>query len=355
MNILYLSGRELDYPRNSLIHRFLSKEHSVRFVGQHSGKASIFWQSIRSTLIGLPVLMSGRYDLCYAGFFGQLLLLPLGLVHRQRFLLDAFISAYDTLCFDRKVIASGSFLGRLAHWLDHTACRRATHLLVDTQAHADYFQREFNLAPDKMDVLFVGCDDEVFQPIDIQPEPQRVLFYGSYLPLHGLEYILGAAEIIEKTRPGVRFHLIGPDPGKTRDMNITRWSHLKNVEWRQPVPLSQLPHEIQQAAICLGGHFGNSAKAGRVIAGKTFQCLAMGKPTIVGDNAANRELLEPGKDAWFSPMGNSTALAENILSLLDQPELCRLLGKNGRAAYLTRASNQVLQEKLNTILLRMAE
>jgi glycosyltransferase involved in cell wall biosynthesis len=355
MNILFLSGRELEYPRNSLIHRFLSKDHSVRFVGQRSRKASIFWQSIRSTLIGLPVLMSGRYDLCYTGFFGQLLLLPLGLVHHQRFLLDAFISAYDTLCFDRQVIASGSVLGRLAHWLDHTACQRATHILVDTQAHADYFQREFNLASGKMDVLFVGCDDELFQPMDIQPEPQRVLFYGSYLPLHGLEYILGAAEIIEKARPGVSFHLIGPDLGKVRNLNITRWSNLKNVAWRLPVPLSHLPYEIQKATICLGGHFGNSAKAGRVIAGKTFQCLAMGKPTIVGDNAANRELLEPGRDALFSPMGNSTALAENILGLLDQPELCRLLGENGRAAYLARASNVVLQEKLNAILLHMAD
>lgn len=355
MNILFLSGRELDYPRNSLIHRFLSKDHSVRFIGQYRGKASILRQSILSTIIGLPVLMSGRYDLCYVGFFGQLLLFPLGLLHRQRFLLDAFVSAYDTLCFDRQVIASGSVLGRLAHWIDQFASLRATHILVDTQAHADYFQREFNIAPEKMDVIFVGCDDELFQPIDIQSEPQRILFYGSYLPLHGLEYILGAAEIIEKTRPSVRFHLIGPDPGKACDLNITRQRNLKNVEWRPPVPLTQLPYEIQRAEICLGGHFGISAKAGRVIAGKTFQCLAMGKPTIVGDNIANRELMQPGRDACFSPMGNSMILAENILNLLDQPKLCKLLGENGRAAYLTKASNQVLQKKLNAILFRIAE
>ena len=353
MNILFVSGRELAYPRNSLIYRLFSKENSVRFIGQRNGKASILRQSIHASLFGLPALISGRYDLCYAGFFGQLLMLPLGIIRRQRILLDAFISAYDTLCFDRQLFAPRSALGRLAYWLDYSACRRATHLLVDTQAHADYFQREFNLLPDKIDVLYVGCDDEIFQPMGTQPENQQVLFYGSYLPLHGLEYILGAAEIIKKARPGVRFRLIGPYPQNIRSIKFPKMNDLTNVDWCQPVPLPHLPHEIEQATICLGGHFGTSAKAGRVIAGKTFQCLAMGKPTIVGDNPANRELLEPGRDALFSPMGDSMALAENIISLLDQPKLCQFLGANGRATYLAKASNPVLQEKLNNILLRM--
>lgn len=352
MNILFLSGRELSYPRNRLIFDLFSSKNNVRFIGRQTGSGSIFLQSILGVFKAIPMILSHRFSLCYIGFFGQIIMIPLGIFRKQKFIFDAFISAYDTLCFDRRIFPPGSIAGRLAHWLDKTACKLATRVIVDTHAHAAFFQDEFGIPAEKMDVLFVGCDDNLFVPLDTPPQNDLVLFYGSFLPLHGLEIILEAARKVEKVRPFIRFRLIGPPTGGSGYSHLSNWNDLKNIEWKPSVPITQLPAEIQQAAICLGGHFGTSQKAGRVIAGKTFQCIAMGKPTIVGDNPANHELLEHGKDAWFCQMGDPDALANAILTLMDNPELCKRLGLNARQTYLSRASNPILENELNKIVLR---
>jgi len=352
MNILFLSGRELSYPRNGLIFNLLSSENSVRFIGRQTGAGSILLQSILGVFKAIPLILSRRFSLCYIGFFGQIIMIPLGTFRKQKFIFDAFISTYDTLCFDRRIFSPGSPAGRLAHWLDKTACKLATRVIVDTHAHAAFFEDEFCVPAEKVDVLFVGCDDNLFVPLDIPPQKDLVLFYGSYLPLHGLEIILEAARKVEKARPAIRFRLIGPRTGQSSYPYLSSWNDLKNIEWKPSVPIAQLPAEIQQAAICLGGHFGTSQKAGRVIAGKTFQCIAMGKPTIVGDNPANRELLEHGKDAWFCQMGDPDALANATLTLMDDPELCKKLGLNARKTYLSKASNPILEDDLKKIVLR---
>jgi glycosyltransferase involved in cell wall biosynthesis len=123
-----------------------------------------------------------------------------------------------------------------------------------------------------------------------------------------------------------------------------------NIEFCPPVPLARLPEEIAAAEVCLGGHFGASGKAARVIAGKTFQCLSMGKAVIVGENAANRELLTPGVDAAFCAMNDPAALAEAIQRLVGDAAQRQRLGAAARQTLLERASLPVLTAELRAIV-----
>ena len=69
------------------------------------------------------------------------------------------------------------------------------------------------------------------------------------------------------------------------------------------------------ADLCLAGHFNDRIdKAKRTIAGKTYIYRAMGKPVILGDNAANRELYEEdGRTVFYTKMGDPSALKDTIL------------------------------------------
>jgi glycosyltransferase involved in cell wall biosynthesis len=147
--------------------------------------------------------------------------------------------------------------------------------------------------------------------------------------------------------------MVGKGPGYARITGLAQEWGLENIEFIDPVPLAELPDVIAGADICLGGHFGTSDKALRVIAGKTFQDIAMGKPTVVGDTRANRELLTHGVDAWFVPPDDDAALAEAVAELADDPEMRARIGDAAAALFREKASKAVLAPELRGIVERM--
>lgn len=349
-HVIFTCGREPAYPRNHFLETALG-----RFFQVESITSSTHWLPLRYAQVALryPALLWKNHDLCAAGFLAQPLVPLLRIFTKKPILFDAFISIYDTLVFDRRKFAPESPVARLAFLLDQMSCALSRIILVDTQAHADYFQRTFGVPPGKMRVLPVGCDERIFSPIPEQRESPVVLYYSSFLPLHGTETVIRAAKLVQETDPGIRFHIIGRGMEYRRIFDLANRLAVKNVGFFPPVPLQQLPGHIAGAAVCLGGHFADSDKARRVIAGKTYQCLAMGKATIVGDNPANRELLTHGKDAWFCEMNNPRALADSILTLMGNPDLRAQIGGEARETFLRHASYAVLAEQLRTIVVEM--
>jgi glycosyltransferase involved in cell wall biosynthesis len=313
------------------------------------------WLPLRYLRIVAKLIRASKkdFDIAFVGFLGQPLMLLMRKLTAKPIVFDAFLSVYDTLCFDRMVISPHSLAGKIAFWLDQTSCDRANKICLDTQAHAAYFQDTFSVPQDKIESLFVGCDERVFYPRSDQNSIPLVLYYGSYLPLQGIDTIVRAAKQLENI-PDLRFRIIGVGIETSRIRKLVSDLRVTNIEFLPPVPLHTLPEQIRQAMICLGGHFGASEKASRVIAGKTFQFLAMGKPTIVGDNLANRELLTHGTDAWFCKMADPDALASSILTLWRDPGLRQQLGQNARNTFVQKASLQALTPKLRLIVEQLA-
>jgi glycosyltransferase involved in cell wall biosynthesis len=352
MRILFTCGREPAYPRNAVIRQILRQSHDVIEITDSSRHLPV-----RYTRLALRLLLSRQpYDLAFVGFLGHPLMLLVPFLARRPILFDIHISVYDTLCLDRRWFSPHSMVGRLAFWLDTVASQRASHILIDTRTHANYLCQTFGIPPDKITPLFVGCNEQIFyprQPLQAARSTVTVLHYGSHLPLHGLDTILRAAERLDSSS-NIRFKIIGSGIHTQSTRQLARQLNLRNVDWLPFIPTTQLPGEIQAADICLGGHFSAIPKAARVIAGKTFECIAMGKPTIVGENPANHELLTHGYDAYFCPMADPVALAESILILAQDADLRDHLGHNARQTFLAHCSTAVLGQSLNDLIARLA-
>ncbi len=274
-----------------------------------------------------------NYDLVFAGFLGHLLVPVIRRRYTEPLLFDAFLSLYDTLCFDRKRFSPASLPGRTAFWLDQNGSRLADRVLLDTQAHASYFEEQFAIPSGKLAHLFVGCEEQIFEPRPASSAGLNVLYYGSFLPLQGIDVIIRAAARLAGI-PGLHFRIIGQGIASGQIKALALQLGLANISFLPPVPLRRLPEEIAAADICLCGHFSAIPKAARVIAGKTFQCIAMGKPVVVGENPANRELLTPDVDALFCAMNDPKSLAAAIRRLAASAALRRELGQRARQTYL---------------------
>jgi len=350
VKLLFLCGRELSYPFNQYMLNAFRQFCQVDVVDEFNGSRSILKRSLKVGLLAFPKLITTKYDGVYIGFYGQLLMLPLGSLSRKPILFNPFLSTFDTLVFDRKLYPKNSLVARLAFWLDKTSCDLASTLMLDTQAHADFFARTFQIPEQKFNVIYVGCDENLFFPCPTPIHPGIVVhFHGSFLPLHGVNLIIGAAEQL-KNNPEIRFQLQGQGIEFTNFRRMAAETKLSNIDFIPEVPLANLPNYIAQADICLAGLFGNSEKAQRVIAGKTFRNLAMGKATIVSDNPANREILTHGYDAWLCEVNDPYSLADSIQLLAKDHELRARLGQNARDTFLIKASLKAQIPKIKQML-----
>jgi len=350
MDILLLVGRELNYPRNDVLLRALRRLGKVQVLGD-TRLESLSLRIMRVFFRALPHLLLKNYDLIFVGFYGHLLMLPVGILSRPPIIFDAFVSTYDTLCFDRAIFSPTSLLGRLAYWLDQTSCRLADLILLDTLPQAEYFTRTFGLNASRVKHLPVGCNEDIFYPRPQVKEDKNtyVLYYSTYLPLHGVETVVRAAGLLHDV-PSLRFRLIGDGPDYIRIRCLADKLGIYNIVFVPTVPLETLANEIAAADICLGGHFGRSDKSRRVIPGKIYQILAMGRPLIAADTPANRYLLSDGINALLCPQDNPEALAATILKLHQDKALQDQIAIRGRALYLERCSEAVITEHLHDLI-----
>ncbi len=354
MRVLFVAARELSYARNEVLLRALGRFAEVDALGPERAPASLLRASGQMAARAHAALSRQRYDLVVAGFYGYLIAQVLALRTRTPLLFDAFVSNYDTLVEDRGSYAPGSPAARAARWLDRSTCSRADHLLLDTQAHAAYFTETIGVPAAKITVLPVGCSEDRFQsspqPQALPGAPLRVLYYCTWLPLHGADVVVQAAALLQSATAGgdqrFEFRLVGDGPLRAAGEAQARAAGLTNVHFLPPMAAQAIARELAQAHICLGGHFGPGAKAQRTIPGKIYQMLAAQRPVIGGDSAANRELLTDGVSARLTPAQDAGALAAALRELAAAPELRAALAAGGRAAYEASASEAVITARL---------
>lgn len=308
---------------------------------------------IRYIKVMCKYILMGSIDikLVFIGFLGQPLVPLIGMFTSKPIIFDAFLSIYDTMCDDRKKCKPTSYAGRLFYWLDKHSCERADRILLDTNAHINYFTKTFNLPREKFSRLFVGADESLFYPRENTRDDSkfRIFYYSSFLPLHGTEYILKAAALL-RNEGEIEFIIVGNGPEKKKARNLGMSLGLINTHFIDWLPYEQLPMEIAKADVCLGGHFSDIDKATRVIAGKTYQFIAMKKPVIVGDCPANDELFKDKKNALFVKMADAESLVNAILELRDNATLREQIAEAGYKTFLEKCSIAVIGKELKKIM-----
>jgi len=312
--VLFITTKNLDYIRNTQ-ERVLLEEQALSFDVIGSFQKSYFWRMIY-VYIRLFFTRISCYDTVFIGFAPQLILPFFSWKFRKAdVIIDFFISMYDTLCCDRKKIGEKSFLGKLLHKVDEITLRKTQAVVCDTNAHGLFFQEEFGVEQDKLCTMYLQADETIYYPrlVD-RPHNLKdkfiVLYFGSVLPLQGVDVVLKAMNILKREK---NIHCVFIGPIEERDLKklVIAAGNVEYIEWLSQEKLAEY---IAMSDLCLAGHFCNDIqKAKRTIPGKAYIYQAMGKPVILGDNAANHELFTEDDKTYFVEMGNEWALANAIM------------------------------------------
>lgn len=312
--ILFITTKNLDYLRNTQEIEALRMEASeVRVIGSNSKN-----YLVRVLTVYANLLITSRkdYDAVFVGFSPQLVLPVWFLKFRNKEIyIDFFISMYDTFVMDRQKFSPTSIVAKIFFKLDQVTLNKADKVIVDTKAHGDYFVEEFGVLRDKIQVMYLKADTNIFYPMEIEKRNEiqgkfDVLYFGSVLPLQGVEIVIEAARILAEEKE-IHFTIIGPIKNK---MEKFESETIEYIDWlSQP----ELAKYIAMSDLCLAGHFNAKiGKANRTIPGKAYIYHAMEKKMILGDSKANHELYENDEKAYFVEMGNAKALADKILEIV---------------------------------------
>ena len=187
----------------------------------------------------------------------------------------------------------------------------------------------------------VGEDDDEFKPTELVTDATELpafeaLFFGTYVPLHGIEVIVDAADLLLQEKD-INITVIGTGqllPQIKQDAERRAVTNIDFIDrW---VPTDELVAHIERAQVCLG-IFGSTPKAARVIPYKVYDALAMRKPVVTRDSPAVRELLVNDESALLcAPEGKS--LADALLRLRNESGLASKLACNGYERYRQHGS-----------------
>ncbi|MDU8928289.1 glycosyltransferase [Alisedimentitalea sp. MJ-SS2] len=343
LNVLIWGTYDLGKPRTRLVIQSIretgaqvSEIHSAVWEGAEDKSVLRKGAALRRVvrwLLAYPGLLwrfcrAPRPDVVVIGYLGHLdvlSLLPFAAIRRIPIVWDAFLSLHDTVVRDRKMISRRNPAALFLWALEWLACRAVNRVVLDTEAHAELFRCSYGLEPRKLASVFVGAEAEAFPTVSpkLHAKHPTVLFYGQFIPLHGIETIVEAARMAGDQE--ISWVIIGRGQQTQAVQDMTVSGVPASIEWVEWVPYPELVQRIGQADVCLGV-FGESEKAGRVIPNKVFQILSAGKPLVTRTGPGILELVSedtPGVE--LVPPGDPAALLAAVKRLLSSapypPEL----------------------------------
>jgi len=215
---------------------------------------------------------------------------------------------------------------------------RADRIIVVSNVLKSYLLT-MGVLEEKIAVVPNGADENMFNPyisgLEIRKkyrlEDKKVICYSGSLDQQwqGIEDILKSAKSINSVDPSVRFLIIGNTEGqeeilKSAPDNVIftgRIGHIKVPLYLAAADILVAPYKLEEEFKNIG--FYNSSV-------KLFEYMAMGKPIIASNIGQIGEIIEDEKTGLLIEPGNYKELTNNILTLTEDEQLKKKLGKNAR-------------------------
>ncbi len=216
------------------------------------------------------------------------------------------------------------------------ACYRASKLIVAlSPGMAQNIQARFGYkhvlsVPNSADNQLFGAPPIVWSYPDFVKGRKVALYAGNIGQVNNSELLLEAAKILKaRGRDDLLIVLIGDGQQRDQLQQTAEKEQLDNFKIHPLLPKTDLVNWVQQATCCLVP-LQDQPILDTSSPNKLFDALAAGIPVIQTTNGWLREFLDREHCGLTVSPTQPEDLANQLIRLADQPDLCREMGQNGR-------------------------
>lgn len=208
-----------------------------------------------------------------------------------------------------------------ANKISRWAASHSDVIVANSQAGLDSFG--FHHHP-RARVVYNGVDFSRFVGIETSPESEAIIsMVANFSDKKDHATLVFALPHIIRCFPEARLVLVGHDQGTLE--NTRKWvDELDLSHFVQFVTNTLNPESIiVRSKVCILSTFTEA------ISNSILEYMGMHKPVIATANSGNAEVVEQGVTGFLIPPRSPHALAEQVIQLLNNPDLARSMGEAG--------------------------
>lgn len=192
---------------------------------------------------------------------------------------------------------------------------------------------------DKIEIVTNGTEPEVFNikdnkselrgELNLKKDDYLVSYVGNLGLAQGLNHIIIAAQIIEQQNiEDVTFLFVGDGPQKSNLMELVARLGVKNVIFRDRVPLDTAAKYMNASDVLLVP-LGDDPIYSQFIPSKLFDSMAASNPVLLSVDGESRWILDEAQAGLYYEAENAKQLSEKIMFLKKHPEKAKEMALNG--------------------------
>ncbi len=223
--------------------------------------------------------------------------------------------------------------------------RNNSYLIVQNHDDAELFSKTYEIDDDHISLIRgSGVDVRSFKPKYGRSKIVSVVLVGRMLKDKGVGEFINAVSILKKEGVTARFVLVGDsdpeNPSAIPTHELQNWHDQGLVEWwgRR----DDMVDVYRQADIVVLPSYREGLP--KVL----LEAAASGLPIVTTEVPGCKEVVKHGVNGLLVPVEESTQLAEAILTLINNPEMCQEMGIKGRELVERElSSDRVINDTLN--------
>ncbi|HUP64023.1 MAG TPA: glycosyltransferase [Thermoanaerobaculia bacterium] len=283
-------------------------------------------------------------------------------IQRKPVIVDYYVSLYDTLVNDRRTVAPGSFIAWFLMMNDRRLILTATSLIFLNRSERDFYLKVAGVPQRsaRIELLPLSTSAKMRARLPFARREHAVLtlcWWGTFIPLHGLEKILEAMSLLKRQAAPVRLFVFGTSAEASLPFEhlASEKDLLDLVSFDNTKRFVDGSLENFLARHCdVGfGTFGDSDKARTVLVNKVVEASAMGIPVVSQRTEAMREIFRETIDCFYVE-ATADSLADCIMNLVRTPHRILEVGERAHGIYERHFNDESFRQRFGDLVTEAA-